>query len=189
MKGNPYLDGKLLLAMPAIGDPRFDHAVIALISHDAAGAMGIAVGEEADLTVNELAAQMGIAVAPAMVAMLDRAVLVGGPVDQQRGFVIHSLDWVDDSSLDVDGQFGITASQAIIEAIATGSGPQQWQVAMGYAGWGPGQLEGEFTDNVWYATHCDDDVLHQIAPERRWAAVLARDGINPGWMAGQGGNA
>ena len=114
MKGNPYLDGKLLLAMPAIGDPRFDHAVIAMVSHDDEGAMGIAVGEEADLSVAELAEQMGVTITPHMLDALDKPVLLGGPVDPQRGFVIHSPDWSDDGSLTIREQFCISTSPVFV---------------------------------------------------------------------------
>lgn len=180
-----YFTGQLLLALPSIGDPRFDHAAIALISHDGDGAMGIAVGQPAEFTVTELLDQAGIAgtVSP------DPWVLVGGPVDPQRGFVLHSSDWGGEGTIDVAGLFSVSGSLDILRAIAQGRGPSVWQVSLGYAGWGPGQLEEEIAHDAWHVTSLDHRLLFDVEPAERWRWAMARDGIDPARIVAQGGTA
>lgn len=181
----PYFTGKLLLALPAIGDPRFDHAIIAMVSHDADGAMGIAIGQAGDFSVSEVLdqAQLAGTIAP------DPPVMIGGPVEPQRGFVIHSLDWGGQDTIDVAGQFAVTGSLDVLRAIAGGKGPSRWMLAMGYAGWGAGQLEGEIGQDAWHVTEIDPTILFDLAPQSRWAATMARDGIDPARIAVRGGRA
>ncbi|MFM6854713.1 MAG: YqgE/AlgH family protein [Sphingopyxis sp.] len=180
-----YFTGQFLLALPAIGDPRFDHSIILMISHDEDGAMGIAIGDPGDVTVGEVLEEMALPAAlPA-----NPAVLVGGPVEPQRGFVIHSRDWGGEGTIDVAGLFAVSASLDVLRAIAGGRGPRQWQLAMGYAGWSAGQLEGEMMGDAWHLTPSDPAILFDIAPQRRWAATMARDGINPARIAPHGGTA
>lgn len=181
----PYFTGKLLLALPSIGDPRFDHAIIALVSHDADGAMGIAIGQVGDFAVSEILDQADVpgAISP------DPWVLIGGPVDTQRGFVVHSRDWGGQGTIDVAGKFAVSGSLDVLRAISTGKGPARWLLAMGYAGWGPGQLEGEIAADAWHVTDLDEDILFELAPESRWRATMARDGIDPARIAVRGGRA
>lgn len=181
----PYFTGKLLLALPAIGDPRFDHAIIAMVSHDADGAMGIAIGQTGDFSVSEVLdqAQLPGTISP------DPPVMIGGPVEPQRGFVIHSQDWGGQDTIDVAGQFAVTASLDVLRAIAEGKGPSRWMLAMGYAGWGAGQLEGEIAHDAWHVTDMDPHILFDLAPDSRWAATMARDGIDPARIAVRGGRA
>lgn len=181
----PYFTGKLLLALPAIGDPRFDHAIIAIVSHDGDGAMGVAIGQAGDFAVSEVLDQADLpgAISP------DPWVMVGGPVEPQRGFVVHSLDWGGQGTIDVAGKFAVSASLDILRAISEGRGPSRWQLAMGYAGWGPGQLEGEIAADAWHVTDIDQDILFELAPETRWRATMARDGIDPARIAVRGGRA
>lgn len=181
----PYFTGKLLLALPAIGDPRFDHAIIAMVSHDADGAMGIAIGQAGDYSVSEVLdqAQLPGAITP------DPPVMIGGPVEPQRGFVVHSRDWGGQGTIDVAGLFAVTDSLDVLRAIAEGKGPQRWMLAMGYAGWGAGQLEGEIAADAWHVTEMDESILFDLAPESRWATTMARDGIDPARIAVRGGRA
>jgi putative transcriptional regulator len=181
----PYFTGKLLLALPAIGDPRFDHAIIAIVSHDADGAMGVAIGQAGDFTVSEILDQADLAGAIAP----DPWVLIGGPVEPQRGFVVHSRDWGGQGTIDVAGQFAVSGSLDVLRAISTGKGPARWLLAMGYAGWGPGQLEGEISADAWHVTDLDENILFERAPEARWRATMARDGIDPARIAVRGGRA
>ena len=180
-----YFTGQLLLALPAIGDPRFDHAAIVLISHDDQGAMGIALSHQAEFTVSELLDQAGIAgtVSP------DPWVLVGGPVEQQRGFVIHSRDWGGEGTIDVAGAFCVSGSLDVLRAIAQGRGPSIWQVALGYAGWGPGQLESEIANDAWHVTKLDHSLLFDMNPPDRWRSAMERDGIDPARLVARGGTA
>ncbi len=181
----PYFTGQLLLALPTMGDPRFEHAVIAMVSHDAQGAMGIAIGQPGDFAVSEILdqAQLPGTLSP------DPWVLIGGPCETGRGFVLHSRDWGGEGTIDVAGKFAISASLDVLRAIASGRGPTRWQLAMGYAGWGPGQLEAEFAQDAWHVTPAEDAILFDLAPESRWRATLARDGIDPARIAVQGGRA
>lgn len=181
----PYFTGKLLLALPAIGDPRFDHAIIAMVSHDADGAMGIAIGQAGDFTVSEVLDQAHL---PGSITP-DPPVMIGGPVEPQRGFVVHSRDWGGQGTIDVAGRFAVTASLDVLRAIAEGRGPGRWMLAMGYAGWGAQQLEGEIAADAWHVTDIDEAVLFDLAPESRWAATMARDGIDPARIAVRGGRA
>jgi putative transcriptional regulator len=181
----PYFTGRLLLAMPAIGDPRFSHAVIAMVSHDAEGAMGVAISETGDYPVSEILDQCGLAgtITP------DPMVLVGGPVEPSRGFVLHSDDWGGEGTVDVAGKFAVSGSIDVLRAIASGKGPTQWLLAMGYAGWGPGQLEAEIAADAWHVTDIDTRILYELEPESRWAATMARDGIDPYRIVARGGTA
>lgn len=180
-----YFTGQLLLALPGIGDPRFDHAAIALISHDNDGAMGIAINQPAEFTVSELLDQAGIAgtVAP------DPWVLVGGPVEPQRGFVIHTDDWGGEGTIDVAGLFSVSGSMDVLRAIAEQRGPSVWQVALGYAGWSSGQLEAEIAADAWHVTALDRQLLFEVEPADRWRAAMVRDGIDPARIVAQGGTA
>jgi putative transcriptional regulator len=180
-----YFTGQLLLALPAIGDPRFDHAIIAMISHDAKGAMGVAIGQPGGFTVSEILDQADL---PGTLSP-DPRVLVGGPCEPQRGFVLHSRDWGGAGTIDVAGCFALSASLDVLRAIAQGRGPSRWHLAMGYAGWGPGQLEAEFACDAWHITPAEESILFGIAPESRWRATLARDGIDPARIAMRGGRA
>lgn len=181
----PYFTGKLLLALPAIGDPRFDRAIIAMVSHDAEGAMGVAIGQSGDFAVSEVLDQADLpgAIAP------DAMVLIGGPVEPQRGFVLHSRDWGGEGTVDVAGTFAVSGSLDVLRAISAGKGPARWLLAMGYAGWGPGQLEREIAADAWHVTDLDQDILFDLAPESRWRATMARDGIDPARIAVRGGRA
>lgn len=181
-----YLSGRLLLAMPGMGDPRFDHAVIALVKHDAEGAFGIGIGEVVEGTgfhavLDDLGIERGVAP--------DAPVHVGGPVETQRGFVIHSPDWQEEQSLEA-GPFGvISGSLNVLRAIAEGKGPSRWIMALGYAGWGPGQLDGEMRRHGWYSAEAHGPVIWDTPAERRWTAAWRAEGIDPALLAGQTGQA
>lgn len=179
----PYFTGRLLLALPAIGDPRFDHAIIAIVSHDAEGAMGIAIGQTGDFAVSEVLDQADLpgAIDP------DPMVMIGGPVEPQRGLVLHSRDWGGQETIDVAGLFAVSGSLDVLRAISGGKGPARWMLAMGYAGWGPGQLESEIAADAWHVTGLDETILFDLAPDSRWRATMARDGIDPARIAVRGG--
>lgn len=187
MTDSAYYEGRLLLALPAIGDPRFAHAVILLISHDGDGAMGIDIGHPSAMAAGELLLQLGIAHAEAVEDM----VLTGGPVEPERGFVIHSGEWSGPHTLAVANgtDVAVSASVDILRAIADGTGPAHWSLALGYAGWGAGQLEGEIAADAWHVTSAPLAEWFAIPPADRWAWLLARDGIDPGRIVMRGGHA
>ena len=175
MEQAPFLTGQLLLAMPGIGDPRFERAVIAMCVHDENGALGIGLGRHVpQLRFHGLLKQLDIApgVAP------DVAIHLGGPVEPQRGFILHSLDWGGQESIQVSDRWGLSATLDILRAIAEGRGPSRWLAAIGYAGWGAGQLEQELCGNGWFATPGSDQLLYECDVDSRWAAGFQSAGID-----------
>lgn len=186
MTAPQYLAGRLLLAMPGMGDPRFDHAVIALCVHDAEGALGIGVGRiKHGLRLHELLEDIGIA--PGMAP--DCVIHDGGPVEPQRGFVLHSPDW-DGPGTILAGPLGaLSASLDVLKAIAAGDGPERWIVALGYAGWGAGQLDGEMQRHGWYAAAGRPDIVFDTPVTARWKAAWLAEGVDPALLSSTTGHA
>jgi putative transcriptional regulator len=170
-----FVTGQLLLAMPGIGDPRFERAVIAMCVHDENGALGIGLGRIIPrLGFHDLLKQLDIPAGSAP----DVPIHLGGPVDPQRGFILHSLDWGGDGSVQVSDRWTLTGTLDILRAIAEGRGPTRWIAALGYAGWGAGQLEQEMCGNGWFATAGSDELLYQCDVASRWASAFASAGID-----------
>ena len=184
---NPrFLVGQLLLAMPGIGDPRFEHAVIAMCSHDEGGALGIGIGAHVPgIGLHALMRQLDLDPGEAPDAPLH----AGGPVEPNRGFVIHSDDWAGEGSVDVAGRWRLTATLDVLKALAEGRGPSRWLAALGYAGWGAGQLESEMSRNAWLSVSADPDIIFDVPPEDRYPAALKLLGIDPIMLAGDAGHA
>jgi putative transcriptional regulator len=183
----PWFTGQLLLALPGIGDPRFEHSVIAMISHDAEGAMGIGIADPiAGMTVGAVLDQLEIAHDG---DPLDQPVFLGGPVEQSRGFVIHSSDWGGEGAVQVADRWTISSSHDILRAIGEGRGPSRWLVALGYAGWAGGQLEEEMVRHGWHVTPGSDALLFDTPPEKRWQAAFAEAGIDARLLTTEGGEA
>lgn len=181
-----WFTGQLLLALPGIGDTRFEHAVIAMISHDEEGAMGIAVADPIPgMTVGAVLDQLDIAHDDP----LDQPVYLGGPVEPSRGFVIHSQDWDDEATAQISDRWMLSSSHDVLRAIAQGKGPAQWLVALGYAGWEPGQLEEEMVRHGWHVTHGSDALLFDEPAEQRWQAAYAEAGIDARLLTATGGAA
>ena len=175
-----FLSGKLLLAMPGIGDPRFERAVIAMCVHDENGAVGIGIGHQrAGIGVRGLLEQLGIDPGAAP----DGPVLHGGPVEPGRGFVLHSDDWGGQDTIQVVGpkgkSFALTGTIDVLKAIAEGRGPSHYLVALGYAGWGEGQLDEELSRPGWFTTDGRQDILFDTPTEDRWEASFKAEGIDP----------
>ncbi len=182
----PYYPGQFLLALPGMGDPRFAQAVIALCTHDEQGALGIGIGQLfAEMKMGDLFDQLGIEGTNGR----DVPVHYGGPVDQTRGFVLHSLDWGGQDSADVAGKWGLSNSLDVLRAIAEGRGPSRWMVSLGYAGWSAGQLEEELHQNAWHVTQGSDALLFDMPANARWARAYADDGVDVRLLSATGGNA
>ncbi|MDQ2877897.1 MAG: YqgE/AlgH family protein [Pseudomonadota bacterium] len=182
----PYLTGQFLLAMPGIGDTRFDRAVIAICSHDDEGALGIGIGATIDgLGFHDLLAQFGIEPGDSPNA----PVHFGGPVETRRGFVIHSTDWSGQDTVVVAGHWALSATLDVLRAIAGGKGPAQWLVALGYAGWGGGQLDEEMTRHGWFNTPGDTRLLYDVDADHRWDRAFATAGIDPRLLVSDAGTA
>ncbi|MEM7439208.1 MAG: YqgE/AlgH family protein [Pseudomonadota bacterium] len=182
-----HLDGKLLIAMPAMGDPRFAHSVVYMCAHSSEGAMGLIVNKPApDLNFTELLAQLDITAERPIVGV---DVHYGGPVEHGRGFVLHTRDYsAGESTLTVDDEFGMTATLDILEDISLGVGPRDCLLALGYAGWGPGQLEGEIRENGWLICDADPSLVFDTDHSDKWKQAMARIGIDPR-MLSTGGSA
>ncbi len=183
-----FLSGKLLLAMPGMADPRFERAVIALCAHDENGAVGIGIGHKrAGLKFRGLLGQLGIEPGQAP----DVAVHHGGPVEPGRGFVLHSTDWGGQDTLQVNSESGelcaMTGTIDVLRAIAEGRGPGRWIVALGYAGWGDGQLDEEMTRHGWFAADADPALLFDTPTDERWAAAFKGAGVDPRLLSSETG--
>ncbi|MES2338699.1 MAG: YqgE/AlgH family protein [Pseudomonadota bacterium] len=186
METTPYLTGQFLLAMPGIGDSRFERAVIAMCSHDENGALGIGLGSVIDaLSFHDVLKQLDIDPG----AAADVPVHLGGPCEPRRGFVLHSRDWGGLDTVDVAGRWALSGTLDVLKAIAAGTGPRQWLPALGYAGWGAGQLDGELTRHGWFNVPGDDALIFATRADDRWAAGFAGAGIDPRLLAATTGTA
>ena len=184
----PYLDGQLLVAMPGMGDPRFERTVIFLCVHSPKGAMGLIINRPAnDLRIADLMEQLEI---QASDHVPDSKVHLGGPVENVRGFVLHSGDYGDPTStMKVSEQFGMTASLDILKDMAGGKGPANAILALGYSGWGPGQLENEIKANGWLTCAANSEIVFQKRDDDKWTAALKSIGIDPRLLSTEGGRA
>jgi len=182
-----FLTGQLLIAMPMMEDPRFAQSVIYLCAHTPEGAMGLVLNRPLQRPkFDELLRQLEVApVPPARRIRL----CAGGPMDNARGFVLHTTDWTGEGSLRVNDFLALTASLDVLKAIAEGRGPREGLLALGYAGWGPGQLESELRQGVWLTCDPDEDLLFGEDHAAKWAAALAKLGVSPEHLSSQGGRA
>lgn len=182
-----YLAGQCLIAMPGMQDPRFEHTVVYLCAHSNEGAMGLILNRElADMPLTRLMEQLNIPATPAIEGM---HVHFGGPVDPGRGFVLHSSDFMAEASMLVDSRHALTATMDILRAVAEGRGPRQALMALGYAGWGAGQLDGEIRDNAWLIVPADDALLFGPDNSKKWQRAIEKLGIDVGKLSSTAGNA
>ncbi len=190
-----YLDGQLLIAMPVMGDPRFERSVIYLCAHSSEGAMGIMVNRPAgSIDFPELLVQLNIISKSDQIRLAGNAesmkVLSGGPVDKGRGFVLHTSDfYIAKATLPIADGIFLTATIDILKAIAKGEGPKHAILALGYAGWGPGQLENEIQENCWLHCDADPDLVFGDELEDKYARALRKIGIDPGMLSNEAGHA
>jgi putative transcriptional regulator len=190
-----YLDGQLLIAMPGMADDRFLRAVIYVCAHSAEGAMGIVLNRPAaDLSFPDLLVQLEIVPATERIRLPQQVgqmqVLMGGPVETSRGFVLHSPDFhLDQSTLPIDDGVCLTATIDILRAIARGNGPQSAVLALGYAGWTAGQLESEIQANGWLTCPGDAELIFKAPADLRYELALRKIGIEPAMLSMQAGHA
>jgi putative transcriptional regulator len=175
-RASTYLTNQFLIAMPTMGDPNFDHTVTYVCEHTEDGALGLVVNRPTGMQLGEIFRQMSLDASDP--AAGDAPVLHGGPVQQERGFVIHDQagDW--SSSLEVSAGIHVTTSRDILEAMAEGRGPANALVVVGYAGWGAGQLESEMAANAWLTVPATKEILFSIPFGERWRAAAALLGID-----------
>ncbi|WP_201861148.1 YqgE/AlgH family protein [Microvirga soli] len=190
-----YLDGQLLVAMPGMMDERFARAVIFICAHSAEGAMGIILNRPAaNVTMPDLLVQLEIVPEVERIRLPQKVgnmqVLMGGPVETSRGFVLHSPDFhLTQSTLPIDDGICLTATIDILRAIAAGRGPENAVLALGYAGWGAGQLEMELQANGWLNTPADAEIVFNTAADVRYEMALRRIGIEPAMLSMEAGHA
>jgi len=180
------LAGELLLALPGIGDPRFEQAVIAMVLHQPDGAMGVGIGRTLPgLRLHALLKQLAIepGVAP------DVPIHQGGPVETQRGFVLHSTDWRGEDTLAVSDTMSLTTTLDVLRAIAAGEGPDRWLVALGYAGWGEEQLDDEMRRHGWLSVGASEELLFETPTRQRWPRAFAAAGVDVRLLAPTSGHA
>jgi len=180
------LAGRLLLAMPGMPDPRFEAAVVALCIHDKDGALGVGIGDVLDgVTLYNLLDDLDIprGLAP------DVEVHHGGPVEPQRGFVLHSPDWQAEGTLAVGDHWALTGSRDVLVAISEGRGPRHYLIALGYAGWGEGQLDAEMRHHGWHAAQGRPEILFDTPTDARWAQAWRAEGIDPAHLTHETGRA
>ena len=186
MEDPRFLTGKLLLAMPGMSDPRFERAVVVVCVHDENGAIGVGIGtKRAGISFRGLLRQLDIDPGDAP----DVAVHHGGPVEPGRGFILHSLDWGGQDTLQVADLCAMTGTIDVLRAIAEGRGPKQWVAALGYAGWGDGQLDEEMTRHGWFAARGDEHILFDTVTDERWNAAFRKEGVDPRLLVGETGAA
>lgn len=182
-----FLTAQMLIAMPTMADPRFQRTVIYLCAHSVEGAMGLVVNRLYDsISFVELLEQVGVETTGQ-----ERSIRVheGGPVESGRGFVLHSADFVREGTMVVDDNVALTASVDILKAIAEGEGPRRSLLALGYSGWGPGQLENEFQSNGWLNAPADETLLFDDDLDRKWERAISKIGIDFNMLSGDSGHA
>jgi putative transcriptional regulator len=190
-----YLDGQMLVATPAMQDERFSRSVIYVCAHSSEGAMGIVVNQPAaHISFPDLLVKLDVIPSTDLIELKSRAgivkVLKGGPVESERGFVLHSADFfIENSTLPIDEGICLTATLDILKAIARGTGPESAILALGYAGWAPGQLENEIHDNGWLHCSADPDLIFGTDVEAKYARALEKIGIRPGMLSSEVGHA
>ena len=181
------LEGHFLIAMPGLRDPNFSEAVTYLCKHDAEGALGIVINRESGMVLRDIYEQLDLNTAED--ADAGESVLSGGPVQPDRGFVIHQSELEFDSTVDPAAPIKVTVSQDILRNMAAGRGPTPAIVALGYAGWEAGQLESELAANSWLSTPADPDIIFGTPLGDRWKAAAALLGVDLRNIASYSGHA
>ncbi|ABI55704.1 YqgE/AlgH family protein [Alkalilimnicola ehrlichii MLHE-1] len=182
-----WLSDHFAIAMPSLQDPNFAHAVIYICEHGPEGAMGLVINHPSDLKLRDLFEHMDIEPGPD--APVDTPVFLGGPVQRERGFVLHPPDDQWEASAQVSPQVSVTTSRDIITALAQNRGPRRFLMALGYAGWGAGQLEEEMTSNAWLTVPATSTILFDTPVPQRWEAAAAQLGVDISRMSGESGHA
>lgn len=187
MNGATNLTNHFLIAMPQLADPNFFHTVTYICEHTDQGALGIVINRPLDVRLGEILDHMDIDASTDAVS--ERIVYMGGPVQQERGFVLHrpATQW--DSTLLITDDIGLTTSRDVLAAMARGEGPVESLVALGYAGWGAGQLEQELAANAWLSGPADDRILFRTPVEKRWEEAAALLGVDLNLLSGDAGHA
>ena len=182
-----YLTNQFLIAMPGLEDPNFYHSVTYICEHNAEGALGLVVNRPLDMQLGEILQHIHLE--GAQLEARQMPVHLGGPVQQDRGFILHEPlgNW--EATLRVTDRIGVTSSVDILQAIARNEGPERVLIALGYAGWGAGQLEQEMAENAWLTGPADPEILFRMPDEERWQAAARSLGIDLNLLSGDAGHA
>lgn len=190
MSNSSYMIGKLLIAMPAMSDTRFHRAVIFICAHDDQGAMGLVVNKTMDgIDMDELLDQLDLEDSDIKLKDLNMPIFSGGPVEQARGFLLHSADFKQKETILVDDNFSVTGTVSALKEILKGCGPEQNLFMLGYAGWSAGQLDNELKNNAWLAVDADPEIIFAPKIEDKWDLAIAKLGIDPSMLSNEGGRA
>jgi putative transcriptional regulator len=182
-----FLEGKFLVALPGMPDPRFERSVILMCAHSSKGAMGLIVNKPVEgMAFGFLMEKLGIKVTA---DTLHTPVLFGGPVETERGLIVHSSEFATGSSTRITSEISVTGTIDVLTAIAQGHGPERAVFALGHAGWGPGQIENELRSNSWVHCDCDKDILFAAEPDAKWSAALRTLGIDLSGLSAEAGRA
>lgn len=188
MDSQSFLSNHFLIAMPGLRDPNFARTVTYLCEHNPEGAMGLVINRPmSDLQLGDMLAQLDIPTDDPRIRQI--SVFVGGPVQPDRGFVLHSSGQRWDSTLEINAELSLTTSRDILESIAAGKGPEQILIALGYAGWASGQLEGELSANAWLSGPAESDIIFRLPAEARWQAAAGLLGVDLNLLSGEAGHA
>ncbi len=182
-----YFNEQLLIAMPSLVDPNFNRGVTLMCQHNAEGALGITINRASDMTLLDVLAQLDIRCTDPRIA--DQPVFEGGPVHRERGFVLHTPTQPFESSMQITPQIMVSTSRDVLQAIASGRGPEKFLVALGYAGWAAGQLEEEIKENAWLNCEADASIVFDLPVEARWAQAVSVLGIDAANLQPVGGHA
>ena len=181
------LTNHFLIAMPTLADGNFSHSVTYICEHNENGSLGITINRPSDIRLGEVLAQMKLCATKPEIA--DQVVFIGGPVQQDRGFLLHSPNGQWDSSLKVTDDISVTTSRDILEAMANDEGPEDVIMALGYAGWGAGQLEHEMSENAWLSCPANKEILFHTPANQRWEAAAKLLGVDLQLLSSDAGHA
>jgi len=187
MSFSTSLTNHFLIAMPGLQDPNFSRTVTYVCEHTEQGAMGIVINRPMDIRLGEVLEQLDIASGDR--GVLDALIYLGGPVQPDRGFVLHTTGEGFDSTLSITAEISVTTSRDVLEAIADGKGPDRRLVALGYAGWGGGQLEEEMSANSWLSGPADEEIIFSLPADARWQAAAQLLGVDLNLLSGEAGHA
>ena len=181
------LTGQMLIAMPTMADPRFARTLVYLCAHNSDGAMGIVVNRAVEeISFAEMLEQLEIS---QLTPPEDILVQYGGPVETQRGFVLHSAEYIKEGTMQVTDEVALSATLQVLRDIAGRQGPKHKLLALGYAGWGPGQLDSEIHENAWLTVEPDEELLFGTALDQKWAKAIRKLGVDPAMLTGAAGHA
>ena len=186
---SPFLSGKLIVAMPTMSDPRFKRSVIYVCAHNEDGAIGIIINKIIEsLSFSKIIRQLKLKKNKVKKCYTEK-IYFGGPVETERGFILHSADYSSENSTSINTEISMTASTEILQALIDGNGPNKSIVALGYAGWGPGQLDTEIRSNAWLSVQSDPELIFSDKTADKWDMALEKIGVNPALLSTEAGRA